>query len=171
MSFWSTSAAVVCMCFTPPELWQRARRMALTPTFPSFFYLTRRPPPRGELPPRRETSTQNSTRGKTRKRLKQQKRSEDVDWLTLSPCLHLSTGLILISLWRSPTREDWTCLWRTASPSWAERGSLLARCVSPGINQFIHIKLPEGYINVLFVTRQLQLDLEEIDLKACVTQW
>lgn len=134
-----------CVCaFQPPtslaELWQHARRMVLTPTFPSFFYPTRRPPPRGELPPKRETSTQNSTRGKTRKWLKWQRRSEDVHWHP--PPLPPSTDLILISLWRSPTREDWTCLWRTASPSWAERGSLLARCVSSEINSFIHVKSP-----------------------------
>ena len=38
-----------------------------------------------------------------------------------------SLGLILISLWRSAHREDWTCLWRTVFPSWAERGSWSAR--------------------------------------------
>lgn len=62
--------------------------------------------------------------------------------LTDTPPLPLSTDLILISLWRSPTREDWTCLWRTASPSWAERGSLLARYVSSEINSIIHVKSP-----------------------------
>lgn len=36
---------------------------------------------------------------------------------------------------------------------------------------FVHVKLPEVYINMFFVTQQLLLDLEEIDLKACLTQW
>lgn len=75
VSFWSTDQqlhacmpACVCVCdFTPPGLWQHARRTALTLTFPSFFSPIRRPPPRGEPPPKREISTQNSTRGKPRK--------------------------------------------------------------------------------------------------------
>lgn len=54
-------------CSTPTEPWQPAQRTVQTHTFHSSCCLTRRLPPRGEPPPRRETSTQNSTRGRTNK--------------------------------------------------------------------------------------------------------
>lgn len=51
----------------PTEPWRPAPRTVQTLMFPSSCCLTRRLPPRGEPPPRRETSTQNSMRGKTNK--------------------------------------------------------------------------------------------------------
>lgn len=38
-----------------------------------------------------------------------------------------SIGSTLILLWRSPSKGGWTCRWRTACPSWAERGSSSGR--------------------------------------------
>lgn len=60
-----TNTHYVCDHHSPTEPWQRAPRMVQTLTSRSSCYLTRRLPPRGEQPPRRETSTQNSTRGET----------------------------------------------------------------------------------------------------------
>ena len=64
-----SSCVFVCVCvyFTPTGLWQHAPRTVPTLTFPSFCYPTKRPPPKGEPPPKRETSIQNSTRGRTSK--------------------------------------------------------------------------------------------------------
>lgn len=53
-----------------------------------------------------------------------------LQWLTFPNFMWISVGLTLISPLRSPNREDWTCLWRTVFPSWAESGSLSARYTS-----------------------------------------
>lgn len=130
-----------CVCVRPTEPWQPAPKMVQTLMFPSSCCLTRRLPPRGELPPRRETSTQNSTRGETNKRdTRNSEGSARMLWLTF---FSLCVGLTLISLWRSPYREDWTCLWRTASPSWAESGSLSARYTPTRVSE-MHLVVAEN---------------------------
>lgn len=116
------------MSLVPTEPWQPAPRMAQTLTSPSSCCPTRRRPPRGEPAPRRGTSTRSSTRGETQWVMA----LTEVPgrWFTASSvCLSVSAGSTLSSPWRSPFRGGWICLWRTASPSWAERGSSLARCV------------------------------------------
>ena len=69
--FWPGTLCVTtcgnCDCSTPTEPWQPAPRTVQTHTFHSFCCPTRRLPPKGEPPPRREISTQNSTRGRTNK--------------------------------------------------------------------------------------------------------
>lgn len=146
-----------CVCVRPTEPWQPAPKMVQTLMFPSSCCLTRRLPPRGELPPRRETSTQNSTRGETNKRdTRNSEGSARMLWLTF---FSLCVGLTLISLWRSPYREDWTCLWRTASPSWAESGSLSARYTPTRVSEMHHHATSHIFLDVyvILMTRHAEM--------------
>lgn len=177
------STIIYCDVWTPAEPWQPAPRTVLTRMFPSSCCPTRRPPPREEQPPRRGTSTQNSMRGETKR------------WHVITEAGVWRSSLTAPVFSFFPERFDFDFSLEEStqrrlelsvknSVSFMSRERELIGKVS--VSSFVSEVQLAGAFSCLqllilpyllsqdsfaFSCPQLQLDLDQIDLKTGVTQW